>query len=122
MIQNSNFKKISLLFQPKNSETFSNSLKYALFTPQNRYFRGKMIQQVVKNLKNPQNVHFSNSPPTQKYKKPQPQGLGSYFIYYSSLPYRVTSFFRYVYLSFACSSFSANSLAAFSGLERFREL
>ena len=42
--------------------------------------------------------------------------------YSSVLLYRVTSFWRYAYLSFASSSFLANSLAAFSGLERFREL
>ena len=61
-----NFEKVSLLFPQKNSETFSNSLKYALFTPKNRCFRGKMRQKVVKNFKNSQNVHFSKSPPTQK--------------------------------------------------------
>ena len=43
-------------------------------------------------------------------------------LFYFSALYKVISFFRYSYLSFACASDISNNLAAFSGLERFREL
>lgn len=42
--------------------------------------------------------------------------------FYSCPLYKVISFFRYAYLSFDWSSDMANSLFAFSGLERLKEL
>ena len=57
-IQIQRIKKVSLLFSPKNSETFLNVSKCALFIRKNRNFRRKKVEKVVKFFENLRNVHF----------------------------------------------------------------